>query len=80
VTQRDALRVERAIALAKFPVMKELSTFDFSAMPNISKQRVLELAQGGYMGSAETIILIGGPGLGKPQPTIYPHGNDGTRT
>src|ERR1700730_13816365 len=65
VAQRDALRVERAIALARFPVMKELATFDFSAVPNISKQRVLELAQGSYMGSAETIILIGGPGLGK---------------
>ena len=45
--------------------MKELSTFDFSAVPNVPKQRVLELAQGGYMGSAEPIILIGGPGLGK---------------
>lgn len=65
VAQRDALRIERAIAQARFPVMKELATFDFSAVQNISKQRVLELAQGGYMGSAETIILIGGPGLGK---------------
>lgn len=53
--------------------MKELSTFDFSAVPNISKQRVLELAQGGYMGAAETIILIGGPGLGKTRSTHYPH-------
>jgi DNA replication protein DnaC len=73
VAGRDALRIERAIAQAKFPVMKELSTFDFSAVPNIPKQRVLELAQGGYMASAETIILIGGPGLGKPQSTHYPY-------
>lgn len=29
VAQRDALRVERAIVLARFPVMKELATFDF---------------------------------------------------
>lgn len=70
---RDALRIERAIAQAKFPVMKELSTFDFSAVPNIPKQRVLELAQGGYMGAAETIILIGGPGLGKTRSTDYPY-------
>jgi len=60
-----ALCIERAIAQARFPVMKELATFDFSAVQNIAKQHVLELAQGGYMGSAETIILIGGPGLGK---------------
>lgn len=65
VTQRDALRVERAITHAKFPVLKELATFDFTAVQNISKQRVLELAQGGYMAQKETIILIGNPGLGK---------------
>ena len=37
VAQRDALRVERAIAHAKFPVLKELATFDFTAVQNISK-------------------------------------------
>jgi DNA replication protein DnaC len=65
VTQRDAMRVERAILAAKFPVLKDLASFDFEAVQNISKQRVLELAQGAYMASAETIILIGNPGLGK---------------
>jgi DNA replication protein DnaC len=65
VANRDAQRVERAIAQAKFPVTKELSSFDFSAVQNIPKQRVLELAAGGYMAKAEPIILIGNPGLGK---------------
>jgi len=65
VAQRDALRVERAIAHAKFPLLKELATFDFNAVQNIAKQRVLELAQGGYITQKETIILIGNPGLGK---------------
>ncbi len=65
VASREAHRVERAIAQAKFPVVKDLSTFDFSATPNIPKQRVLELAQGGYLAKAETVILIGNPGLGK---------------
>lgn len=65
VAQRDALRVERAITAAKFPVLKELATFDFTAVQNIPKQRVLELAQGSYIAQKETIILIGNPGLGK---------------
>lgn len=65
VSQREANRVERAIAQAKFPVTKELSSFDFSAVPDLPKTRVLELAQGGYMARAEPIILIGNPGLGK---------------
>ncbi len=65
VSQREVHRVERAIAQAKFPVTKELSSFDFSAVPDLPKTRVLELAQGDYMARAEPIILIGNPGLGK---------------
>jgi DNA replication protein DnaC len=63
--QREANRIERAIINAKFPVVKELASFDFRAVQGISKTRVLELAQGGYMSRAESIILIGNPGLGK---------------
>lgn len=65
VLQRQAQRVERAIAQAKFPVQKDLASFDFSAIPGLPKQRVLELAGGDYLAKAETIILIGNPGLGK---------------
>jgi DNA replication protein DnaC len=57
--------MERCIAAARFPVRKDLSNFDFSAVENISRTKVLELAQGGYMTRAETVILIGNPGLGK---------------
>src|SRR5579864_2720603 len=49
--QRQANRVERAILHAKFPLMKELGSFDFSLVQGITKPRVLELAQGGYMRS-----------------------------
>ena len=35
------------------------------AIQGISKTRVLELSQGGYLSKAENIILIGNPGLGK---------------
>ncbi len=65
VEQRETNRIEKAIANAKFPVLKELSAFDFSMVQNVPKQKVLELAQGGYIAQAENIILIGNPGLGK---------------
>lgn len=65
IAERETQRIERAITAAKFPVLKELSQFDFAAVQNISKQAVLDLAQGAYMDKAETIILIGNPGLGK---------------
>jgi DNA replication protein DnaC len=65
MAQREANRIERAIASARFPVMKDLHAYDFTAVPNLSKARVLELAQGDYLAKAETVILIGNPGLGK---------------
>ena len=65
VTEQQDKRVVRAIAKAKFPVLKELSSFEFSVVGGISKQRVVELAQGDYLAKKEHIILIGNPGLGK---------------
>lgn len=63
--QREATRIERALAAAKFPVMKELDSFDFAQIESLSKARILDLSQGGYMTRTETVILIGNPGLGK---------------
>src|SRR6266702_7711883 len=65
LAQREANRVERSIAQAKLPVLKELSQFDWSCLQGVTKTRVLELAQGGYITQAEPILMIGNPGLGK---------------
>ncbi len=62
---RDAKRIETAIRRAKFPFIKELADYDFTAMENIPKTFILELALGGYMSRAENLILVGNPGLGK---------------
>ena len=42
VEQREANRIEKAIAHAKFPVLKDLSSFDFTAVQNIAKHKVLQ--------------------------------------
>jgi DNA replication protein DnaC len=65
ISHRKAQRIERAIGAAKFPFVKELSTYDFAAVESIQKTHVLELAQGGYMERAENLLLVGAPGLGK---------------
>jgi len=65
VAQRDENRRMRHIKAARFPVLKELADFDFSSVPGLNKQRVLELARGGYLNKAESIIMVGNPGLGK---------------
>ncbi len=65
VAQRERNRITRCIKGARFPVLKELATFDFSCISSPNKQRVLTLARGGYIHKAEPIILVGNPGLGK---------------
>ena len=52
VAQREKNRQIRLIKAARFPVLKELADFDFSCVPSVNKQRVLELAQGGYVRQA----------------------------
>jgi DNA replication protein DnaC len=65
VSQRDENRKMRRIKAARFPVLKELADFDFSCVPSLKKQQVLELARGSYLEKAESIIMVGNPGLGK---------------
>jgi DNA replication protein DnaC len=65
VLHRDLNRQRQRLRAAKFPLLKELADFDFSAIPNLNKQRILDLARGGYLEKAEPIILVGQPGLGK---------------
>lgn len=47
ITQRKVNRIERAISTARFPIIKDLSSFDFSQVGGVRKGRVLTLAQGG---------------------------------
>jgi len=65
VAQRHLNRQQQRIKAARFPVIKELADFDFSAIPQLNKQRVLDLARGEYIHKIEPIILVGQPGLGK---------------
>jgi len=65
VTQREKNRQARLIKAARFPVLKELADFDFTCVPSLSKQHVLELAQGSYIRQIEPVLMVGNPGLGK---------------
>ena len=63
--ERERRLVERRIKQARFPAMKTLETFDFSAVPSLDKNLVLTLAQGEYITRHENIIAIGDDGIGK---------------
>lgn len=65
VAQRDENLQRRRIASAKFPALKTLDQYDFSLVPQLNRQLVLELAQGGYLAQRENILLAGAIGTGK---------------
>jgi len=70
VAQRLLNSQQQRIKAAHFPVLKELADFDFSLIPQLNKQRVLNLARGEYIANAEPIIMVGAPGLGKSHVSV----------
>ena len=70
MAQRQLNVQRQRIKSARFPALKELADFDFSAIPQLNKQRVLDLARGEYLTKKEPIILVGNPGLGKTHISI----------
>src|SRR5450631_3786492 len=64
VAARTANAVQARIRAAGFPVVKDFDTFDFSAVPSLSKPKVLELARGEWIEQRGNTCLLGSPGTG----------------
>jgi len=56
---------ENQIRMAGFPTRKTLEEFDFSFQPSIDKRQIEELATMRFVDSAENIVFLGPPGVGK---------------
>jgi DNA replication protein DnaC len=66
IMRRTLNRQRRLIQQARFPIHKELADFDFTCVPDLNRSRVLHLADtSAYVPTAEPVILVGNPGLGK---------------
>lgn len=65
VTQRLERRIARLIRDARFPVLKTLDGFDFSAQPALDRDAILDLAQCRFVGEKSNVVLIGEIGTGK---------------
>ena len=62
---RERRTVERRIKEARFPAVKSLDSFDFTAILSLNKTLVLELARSEYLARKENILLLGNSGTGK---------------
>ena len=62
---RERRVVERRIRQARFPAVKSLDTFDFTAIPSLNKMLLLELARCEFILRRENVIALGNSGTGK---------------
>jgi DNA replication protein DnaC len=62
---REQRLVERRIRAARFPSVKSLDSYDFTALPSLNKVLVLELARCEYLARRENVIALGNAGTGK---------------
>jgi DNA replication protein DnaC len=66
MAERSRRSIERHLTEAKLPPGKTLDTFDFEAVPVISKAQVMALAAGdAWLNQGANLILFGPPGTGK---------------
>lgn len=65
VENRQTNALKRRIKAAAFPMRKDFDTFDFSAIPSLNKQKVIALADGGWIEEKMCLVALGNPGAGK---------------
>ena len=65
ICQREATMRRRRLTGARFPQEKTLDSFEFSHLPNLSRETVFQLAGGEYIRKCENVIMLGPTGVGK---------------
>ena len=62
IAERGRRRIERHLAEARLPVGKTLASFDFDAVPMVSKAQVMALTAGDrWLESGANLLLFGPP-------------------
>lgn len=64
LAERTTRSIRYRLGLAKFPVEKDLDSFEFSASP-VNEALVRSLYQGSFLSTHSNVLLIGGTGTGK---------------
>ena len=72
VAAKTSKNIAMRTAMARFPFVKPLETFDFGYQPSIDKKQVLQLASCHFIEHGDNVIVLGPPGVGKTQVSIAP--------
>lgn len=65
LTLRESRRVGTALVMARLSSIKTLSEFDLSFRPSLDRNRIMALAELGFVDRCETLHFLGPPGTGK---------------
>lgn len=66
LAERDRRRIERHVSQARLLPGKTIDTFDFAAVPMLSKAHVNAITAGdSWIGKGDNILVFGPPGVGK---------------
>jgi DNA replication protein DnaC len=64
VAEKEARSIKYQLTIAKLPLAKDLTDFDFKGTP-INEALVRDLATGGFLAQQRNVVLVGGTGSGK---------------
>ena len=70
LTLRENRRVRTALVMARLSTIKTLAGFDFAFQPSLDKNRILALAELGFIERCEVLHFLGPPGTGKSHLSI----------
>jgi DNA replication protein DnaC len=70
VAAKTSKNVTMRTAMARFPFVKPLETFDFGYQPSIDRKQVQMLASCHFIEHGDNVLVLGPPGVGKTQVSI----------
>ena len=65
IARKDQRRIDMSFGLPKFPFVRDLASFDFSAQPSLDRAQIRDLATGRFIANGDALLLLGPPGVGK---------------
>jgi DNA replication protein DnaC len=65
LTLRENSRIKTALRMGRLATIKTLTGFDFAFQPSLDRDRILTLAQLGFVARSEVVHFLGPPGTGK---------------
>jgi len=65
IARRDQRRIDMGFRLARFPFVRELAGFDFTAQPSLDKAQIREIASGRFIANGEAVLFLDPPEVGK---------------